>query len=142
MFILPYIRMPERSPGLQQFWLFLERNGSHLIEIDASDNAVEFAKEFAELNGLALLEEPRCIDDIVYCHVEPTKSDISSCYSWKETVPGTEPKEAWRTFLWATAADNTDPWGVNRLMDGISISEKNTVYSVLRRIVDRQALGP
>jgi hypothetical protein len=137
MFILPYIRMPERSPGLQQIWLFLERNGSHLIEIDASDNAVDHAKEFAELNGLSLLEEPRCIDDIVYCPIEPTKSDISSCYSWKETTPGTEPKEAWRSFLWATAADNTDPWGVNRLMDGISLSEKNTVYSVLRRIVDR-----
>lgn len=128
--------MPERSPGLQQIWLFLERNGSHLIEIDASDNAVDHAKEFAELNSLALLDEPHCIDDIVYCPIEPTKSDLNSCYSWKETAPGTEPKEAWRTFLWASAADNTDPWGVNRLMDGISLSDKNTVYSVLRRIVD------
>ena len=134
MFILPYIRVPERAPGLQQIWLFLERNGSHLIEIDAAEDAVQHAKEFAELNSLALVDEPLCIDDIVYCHIEPTKSDISSCYSWKETAPQTEPKEAWRSFLWTSA---TDPWGVNRLMDGISLSDKHTVYSVLRRIIDK-----
>jgi hypothetical protein len=133
MFIVPFIRVAARA-NLQQIWLFLERNGTHLIEIDAtSDDAVQHAKEFAELNEFTLTGEPFCVDDVVYCPIEP-KADLANCYTWKEVTAGTT-KEVWRTFLWVAAPDSTDPWGVNRLMDEISLSEKQTAYSVLKSIV-------
>jgi len=137
MFIVPFVCVPARG-GLQQIWLFLERNGSHLIEIDISANdAIQHAKEFAELNEFVLAAEPFCADDVVYCSIEPTP-DLANCYTWKETTVGTT-KEVWRTFLWVAAPDGTDPWGVNRLMDEITLSEGHTVYSVLKLLSDLKA---
>jgi hypothetical protein len=140
MFIVPFICMPERAPGLQQVWLFLERNGSHLIEIDTPGDIMQGAKEFAESNGFVLTVEPFCRDDIVYCQVNTNETDLDQFYSWKETPAGTTPpKEVWRTFLWASSPENDDPWGVNRLMDGIRLSDKHTVYSTLKCILDLKA---
>ena len=65
MFLLPYVKLPPREVGIQQLWLFLERNGNHLIEIDVADasGAIQHAVEFLEVNGLDLSGEIFCCYD-------------------------------------------------------------------------------
>ena len=140
MHLLPFIRITEKAPGLDQFWLFLERNGTHLIEIDSAvENGIEYAKEFSATNGIPLAKEPVCIENIVYCEVAPDIASLSSFYTWKETPVGTTPtRELWRPFLWAVSPEGGDPWGVNSLMSSISLSESHSVYSVLSHTVKYQ----
>ena len=129
MYLLPYLRIPEKAPGLQQVWLFLERNGTHLISIE------ETVEEFCESNGLVLAKDPFTVGDIVYCEVSKDTQDLANFYVWNETPAGTTPpKESWRSFLWASSAEGVDPWGVNRLMESISLSESHSVYSVLSQL--------
>lgn len=131
MYLLPLIRIPEKSPGLQQFWLFLERNGTHLIQCQ-EEEAIQHAKEFATLNDLELDGEPYCIGDIVFCPVKRNSPELDNFYTWKETPAGTTPpREVWRSFLWTASQGNLDPWGVNRLLDSISLSDSHTAFSVL-----------
>ena len=140
MYLLPYIILPERMPGLQQIWLFLERNGTHLIDIDreTEDDAKLFAQEFVELNEFKLSGELSVVDSIVFCPIDISTKSLADHYTWKETALGAvPPKELWRTFIWISATDKTDPLNVNNLMGGISLSEKShTAYSVLKNILD------
>lgn len=138
MFILPFLRLLKNSSGLEQFWLFLERNGTHLIELQnmEEDAAIAYAKEFAEVNELVLKDEPFCVNDIVFCEIVPDSKELVGFYTWKETPAGTTPREVWRPFLWMKYSD---PWGVNRLMDSLQLSESShTVYSVLEQITNRR----
>lgn len=135
MFILPFLRLVKNSSGLEQIWLFLERNGTHLIEIQNADEegAISYAKEFAELNELVMKNEPFCVKDVVYCEIVADSKELAGFYTWKETPAGTTPpREVWRPFLWM---ENSDPWGVNRLMESLPLSEaSHSVYSVLEEI--------
>ena len=143
MFILPFIRVGERALGLEQIWLFLERNGTHMIEIEPSvpEEAVSYAKDFAELNNLVLHGEPYCVGDIVFCGVNSKSKDLMDFYTWKETPAGTTPpREVWRAFLWV---GNSDPWGVNRFMDSLKLSEgSHSVFSVLTDITRAENSTP
>jgi|LauGreSBDMM110SN_4_FD.fasta_scaffold153936_2 hypothetical protein len=130
MYILPFIRLPQRAPSFHQIWLFLERNGTHLIELDVSENAVDQAKSFAEENGLILDTEPTVVSDIVYCSVK-SSPELGNFFTWQETPAGTTPpREVWRSFLWASL-EGTDPWNLNSLMESIQLSDSHSVYSVL-----------
>lgn len=130
MYILPFIRLPQRAPSFHQIWLFLERNGTHLIELDVSENAVDQAKSFAEENGLILDVEPTVVSDIVYCSVK-SSPELGNFFTWQETPAGTTPpREVWRSFLWASL-EGTDPWNLNSLMESIQLSDSHSVYSVL-----------
>ncbi len=138
MYIIPVVesRKSGASEHLRQFWLFLERNGTHLIETEATDAdaAVAAAQEFFEQNELSPSAEPFCIGDLVFAPVDATDKDLAAFYTWAETPPGTIPsREVWRPFLWASSPDQVDPWGVNKLLDGIILSGANhTAFSVLR----------
>jgi hypothetical protein len=139
MFLLPYVKLPNRAEGFQQVWLFLERNGTHLIEIDVADvsGGIQYATEFLELNGFTTVADIFYDNGIVFCPIDPACSALAECYTWKETPSGTTPvREVWRTFLWISAADKPDPWGVNSAMSEISLSDTHTAYSVLKRILD------
>jgi hypothetical protein len=130
MYILPFIRLPQRAPSFHQIWLFLERNGTHLIELDVSENVVDQAKSFAEENGLILDTEPTVVSDIVYCSVK-SSPELGNFFTWQETPAGTTPpREVWRSFLWASL-EGTDPWNLNSLMESIQLSDSHSVYSVL-----------
>ena len=131
MYILPFIRLPQRAPSFHQIWLFLERNGTHLIELDVADqDASAVAKGFAEENGLILDAEPTVVGDIVYCPVKASP-ELGNFFTWQETPTGTTPpREVWRSFLWASL-EGTDPWNLNSLMDSIQLSDSHSVYSVL-----------
>lgn len=138
MFLLPYVKLPNRAEGIQQVWLFLERNGNHLIEIDPVDvsGAVQHATEFLELNGF-VANDIFCEDGIVFCSIEPTCGTLAECYTWKETPSGTTPvREVWRTFIWISSPEKSDPWGVNSAMSEISLADTHSAYSVLKRILD------
>jgi len=139
MFLLPYVKLPNRVDGFHQVWLFLERNGTHLIEIDSADisGAIQHATDFLALNEFTAAAEIFCDDRIVFCPIEPSCDTLAQCYTWKETPSGTTPaREVWRPFIWIASAEKTDPWGVNSAMSEISLSENNNAYSVLKRILD------
>jgi len=127
MFLVPYILLP-KSPTLHCIWLFLERNGTHLIEVAGS------ISEFLEANELVAAAPPRTVGDITFVEISPN-SDLASFYTWKETPPGTTPsREVWRAFLWAFSDTDEDPWGVNRQMETITLSQSYTAYSVLKTL--------
>jgi len=140
MYILPYIQIHKKS-GVQQFWLFLERNGTHLIEIDTLEpaSAIEYATEFLETNELLAAAKPFCIGNIVYCPIDSTTPSLSNFYTWKETPSGTiPPREVWRAFIWMSSNESSDPWGVNHLMGSTLVSDTkdgHTVYSILTPLV-------
>lgn len=126
MFLVPYILLP-KSPGLHVIWLFLERNGTHLIEFSGN------IPEFLETNELVAIST-RTVGDLTLVEIQPN-SDLASFYTWKETPPGTTPsREVWRSFLWAFSDTDEDPWGVNRQMESISMSQNHTAYSILKTL--------
>jgi hypothetical protein len=144
MYIVPIISISLKNPGLSQYWLFLERNGTHLIPIEATEaaDAIAYAKDFYSAHALTQAAEPFCVGDLVFAPVDASTQDLASFYSWKEVAPGTTPpKEAWRTFMWFSTPDMSDPWGVNRMMDTIAVADatKHTVFSVLSAFISGSA---
>ena len=117
-----------------KFWVFLERNGNHLIQLEGPESQwSEAAKTFSSDNGLTLLGEPVQLGDCVYIHVDSATKDLNLFYTWRETPPGTLPiREAWRAFFWISDKSHGDPLGVNTLLKAISLGEPtHTAYSVL-----------
>ena len=135
MYVAPVLTGKSTSPGIQQYWLFLERNGTHLIRLEATEAtaAAESAKEFADLNEIRFLGEPHVVGDIVFLCVDPAKTDLGAFYSWREVTAATIPsKEVWRPFLWVSSAEQTDPLGVNKMLEGITIAEApHTVFRTI-----------
>lgn len=107
------------------------------MEISPSVDPAQAATEFAEANEMILCGEPVIADQYVFLRVDPMKTDLVSFYSWKEVSPGTTPpKEAWRSFLWVQSTDDSDPWGVNRLLDEIPLADApHTAYKVLSTLL-------
>ena len=143
---MPILRVKKASPVLEQFWLFMERNGTHLIPLEGGgegDEAIAAAREFCEVNELTAAADPVCSGPFVFVSVDPADKDLAGFYSWAETPPGTVPlREVWRPFLWVHsanggaggAADSTsmDPWGVNKLLDAIQVAEGISIHTVLQ----------
>ena len=134
MYILPILVVSKPNTNLKQIWLFLERNGNHLIQLEATnETALVAAGEFLKLNEMESIGEPIIIGDIVFASIDPSSKELSSFYTWREVAPGSIPsKDVWRSFLWLSYSDSSDPLGVNRLLDTISLTDKgHNVYSVL-----------
>ena len=108
---------------MNQVWLFLERNGNHLIETGGLGEAVAFAEE----NGLK--GAPVKSDDLILLPV--AKEGLELFYSWSEVAPGTIPaKELWRPFLWTAGNE-----GVNQLLESVQLAPKHTALSILKAIL-------
>jgi hypothetical protein len=126
MFIVPYIKRPLK-PGLQQIWIFLERNGTHLIEVGAD------AATFAIENGFSNDPTFVPVGDLLLLAVDPSPS-LSSFYSWGEVPPGTIPmKELWRPFMCLE--------GANQPLSEIPLSLKHTALSVITPILSLPAIN-
>lgn len=121
--------MRNRATDIKQVWVLLERNGTHLMSLDAgSTPPLEAALQFADGNGLALSGQPIQAGKLVFLPVDMGRTDFSAFYSWREVLPGTVPsKEVWRQFTWVS-----DSLDVNTLLNQIVIGDPDhTVYSVL-----------
>jgi len=133
MYLIPIIQLKQGGTDIVKFWVFLERNGNHLIQLDGQEAQWrETAKTFSSENGLDLLGEPVQIGDYIYIHVDSATKDLNLFYTWRETPPGTPLKEVWRAFLWISDKNGADPLGVNTMLKEISLGEPtHTAYSVL-----------
>ena len=142
MYIVPILVKSNPNTNLKQIWLFLERNGNHLIHLDVTDEtALVAAKKFLILNEMETIGEPIIIGDTVFASIDPSSKELSSFYTWREVAPGTIPsKDVWRSFLWLSYSDtsnlsytdSSDPLGANRLLDTISLTDQgHNVYSVI-----------
>lgn len=146
---MPILRVKKASPVLEQFWLFMERNGTHLIALEGGGEgedataAKAAAREFCEVNELTAAADPFCSGPFVFVSVDPADKDLAGFYSWAETPPGTVPlREVWRPFLWVHSAsggaggaadsNSMDPWGVNKLLDAIQVAEGISIHTVLQ----------
>ena len=128
MYIVP-LAIKQRAPGVRQVFALLERNGTYMISLEATQaTAIEAGIEFADLNGLALSAKPVQLDTLVFLPVDIDRTDFSAFYSWREVLPGTVPsKEVWRNFIWVS-----DSLNVNSQLNEIRIGDPHhTVYSVL-----------
>lgn len=136
MFLVPIVRPETDSPGLRRIWLFLERNGNHLIQLEGTEDPIATAREFAEANELPLKDEPYILGEYVFVPIDTAARELTSFYSWKEVPPGTTPpKEVWRQFLWVESSDTKDPWGVNKLLEEISLATPpHSAFSVLSNL--------
>lgn len=143
MFLVPVLRPETDSPGLRRIWLFLERNGNHLIDLGRPEDPVAEARTFAETNELPLKGAPYVLGEYIFLPIDPTAKELSGFYTWREVAPGTTPpKEVWRQFLWVDSTEASDPWGVNRLMDDISLATApHTAYSVLNTLISADLKG-
>lgn len=142
-YLVPILRTKKASPTLEQFWIFMERNGSHLIALegegqDTEAAAIVAARDFCETNELSILAEPFCSGPFVFVPIDPSDKDLAGFYSWEETPPGTTPlREVWRPFLWVHMPNAVDPWGVNKMLDTIQVAETPaaSVYSVIQNFL-------
>ena len=137
VYIVPLIWL-RRTATLAQAWLFLERNGTHLMELETppttTEEAVAAARDFLETNELEAAEKPFLIEDYLFVPVDTTDKDLVNFYTWRETPAGTTPmREVWRPFLWVEAADGRDCWGVNGFLKDISLGPTSSAYSVLSK---------
>jgi len=120
MFIVPYISMKVKA--CTQIWLFLERNGTHLIDVGADPHA------FAVNNGFSENPVFRIVGDVCYLEVDHLRPGLEAFYSWDEVTPGTIPaKELWRPFLWLP--------GTEHLLAETRLSANHTVLTILQGIL-------
>ncbi len=137
-FLVPILAAPTSRPGLDQYWIFLERNGNHLMEIPSElADPISAAVEFLTTNDLTPAFEPLQRGDYIFAPVKKTP-ELSDFYCWRETPPGTTPpRECWRSFLWVSSDDNPDPWGVNALLAELPLGPApHTAYTVLKTLRD------
>jgi hypothetical protein len=129
MFVIPVLEMPLQkitNINIMQIWMFLERNGTHAIEIDSLEGATSFAKE----NGFDVLGAPVIRGDIVFLLIDPKCKELNSFYTWGEIAHNQMPmKEVWRPFLWVKAAE--DLWGTNQYLNDIMLTGDRSVYNVV-----------
>lgn len=135
VYLVPLIWL-RRTATLAQAWLFLERNGTHLMELETApttaEEATKAAREFLEMNELEGGGEPFLAGDCLFVPVDASDKDLKNFYTWRETPVGTTPmREVWRPFLWVEAADGSDGWGVNRFLKDIPVGPTHSAYSVL-----------
>jgi hypothetical protein len=134
MFIVPIIAIKRPNTDISQFWMFLERNGSHLIYLDSTpETALSATKEFLDMNDIVMKGEAIIVNDLVFVNIDLTLTDIQVFYTWQEVPVGATPvKEVWRSFLWISTVDNSDPVGVNQFMKTIQLVPPiHTVFSVI-----------
>ena len=129
MFVIPVLAVPLQkmvSVNIVQIWVFLERNGTHAIQVEDVGEAIQFAKE----NGFSLIMEPIVNNNVVYLLVDPKCKELKSFYSWGEIQTNDVPmKEVWRPFLWVK--DNTDVWGTNQYLNDIKVGPNVSIYDIL-----------
>lgn len=122
MFLVPYL-LRSLPNDIQQVWLFLERNGTHLMETESAAAATAFATA----NGLGA-GPAKQVGDILFLQVSAAEPGLSEFYAWRDIVPGTLPlKEVWRPFLWSSNPE----LGVNVPLQEIKLAPGHTAYSVL-----------
>ena len=134
MYVVPILAGTFRPPDIYQYWLFLERNGTRLIQIDATpDTAVVMAKGFAYINEIHIIGEPVVSGDIIYLVVDSANMDLNAFYYWREVTAGTIPsKELWRPFVWISSEGGGDTLGINKLLDNICLGEAHhTAYRLI-----------
>ena len=127
-YIVPVISK-QITDSIQQKWLFLERNGTHLIHLGGAD-----PMEFLAVNDMVAASPPVVVGELVIVEIDTVKTDLSCFYTWKEAPPGSASKEVWRPFLWTD-----DSLGVNRCMTEVSLGP-HTALAVLTSIEARKTL--
>lgn len=132
MYLVPILMKPVnqlKNGLLQQIWIFLERNGTHCMEIGSLDGA----KAFAEENGFPLMKEPVQIGDLIFLFIEPKCKELESFYTWSEVAPNEQPmREVWRPFLWVDAV--ADLWGTNQYLNEIQLTPTKSVSDILSAV--------
>ena len=120
---------------LVKVWLFLERNGTHCISVDT----VEGARIFANENGFPLIGDPVVVGMFIYLPVDLHQKDaLSSFYIWNEFTPHEQPmREAWRPFLWNSAAHDT--WGTNIYLKELELATSVSCYEVIDTYISLKA---
>jgi hypothetical protein len=138
MYIVPFIKEAQEpvGPKISKYWLLLERNGTHLIEMEKGKEgqaAIEAAAEYMNINDVQLHGQPWISGPYVFVEVCAKDKELANFYSWKEVAPSSHPlKEVWRMFLFVCDKDG-DYLGLNTLLGNIMIGESksDTVLSVL-----------
>jgi len=122
MFLVPYV-VRSLPNEIQQVWLFLERNGTHLMETESAAAATAFAAA----NGLGT-GPTKQVGDILFLQVSASEPGLSDFYAWRDIVPGSLPlKEVWRPFLWSLNPE----LGVNVPLQEMTLAPGHTAYTVL-----------
>ncbi len=132
MFILPWLQREAKSPmgtTSRAFQFFLEKGGTQLLTIDPAQEAA-----FLSENGLVALESFTA-NGIRFVKINREKTDLSAFYSFnEEDVKGLE---VWRTFLWIGEGEADDPWGTNKALENLTLS--NFQVAALIQTILRQA---
>ena len=83
MYIVP-VAVYDRSPGVKQISIMLERNGTHLMTLDSVDGSpVNAALEFAESNGILLSADAVQRESLIFLPVDIRRTDFSAFYTWR-----------------------------------------------------------
>jgi len=138
VYIVPFIKEPVTAT-ICKYWLLLERNGTHLIELPKGHkDSAEASVDFMSANEITMYGVPRVSKggDLVFIEVSAADKELANFYTWKEVGGCAGPstgtlKEAWRMFLFASGGD---PFGLNARLADITIGGSNTVLSVLSSV--------
>ncbi len=131
MFILPWLKRETKSPTgtvSHVVHLFLEKGGTQLISLEPAQE-----EGFLAENGLVPLERFK-ESGVQFVRMDTSKLDISSFYSFNEEAG--KGLELWRTFLWIGESEADDPWGTNKYLEQISLSNiqvSELIKTILRR---------
>jgi hypothetical protein len=131
MFILPWLKRETKSPTgtvSHAIHLFLEKGGTQLISLEPAQ-----MDGFLSENGLVPLERFK-ESGVQFVRMDTSKLDISSFYSFNEEAG--KGLELWRTFLWIGEGEADDPWGTNKYLEQISLSNiqvSELIKTILRR---------
>ncbi len=132
MYLIP-VYAQTWNDTLTQYWLLLERNGTHCIEVESMAAATAFAEE-NDIPGRFITANS--LPNVIFLLVDSGAKNLSDFYSWREITPGpaTTPKEVWRNFIWTSSKDSDDFLGVNTFLANVSIGPSLTVYDSLKEL--------
>jgi hypothetical protein len=135
MFILPYHSSSRTFQAIHITTFHCLTLGGALLWKE--DDSLDVVRDIIEPNGIYLSSPPVKVNDIVFCQVDTTRTNLADQYQWEE-IPLTDRQTfCWRTYyLMGTDTCNTNwlPLPAEERLEPYSLQEVIHSFSKTQRV--------
>ena len=135
MFILPYHSSSRTFQAIHITTFHCLTLGGALLWKE--DDSLDVIRDIIEPNGIYLSSPPVKVNDIVFCQVDTTRTNLADQYQWEE-IPLTDRQTfCWRTYyLMGTDTCNTNwlPLPAEERLEPYSLQEVIHSFSKTQRV--------
>jgi len=135
MFILPYHSSSRTFQAIHITTFHCLTLGGALLWKE--DDSLDVVRDILEPNGIYLSSSPVKVNDIVYCQVDTTRTNLADQYQWEDISLTDRQTFCWRTYyLMGTDTGNTNwlPFPAEERLEPYSLQEVIHSFSKAQRV--------